>query len=268
MKWFVLSLVAVTLWASAASAQCTKAIRRPQKAHSVARTEWTSNGLAWAVDLTWRTISVSDNGEEEAASVLTVTDRARNPNRGDYRVYHLNPNRCDMPTLPRVSTVKLMGRDFLLVTLPDTRGTGGEGLVVAWMYSLDEQGKLHQVFHGAYHGHYFRSAECRPFTKSEIRPVGGDGSRFNWIYEYPDVESVRKKSECRTAKRGREEHAWEWKNGCFALAPDQPRKGRLDTDWDDQCIPGVGMKAKDTPKSPPGPGERPSQRPADGGTLN
>ena len=265
MRLAALVLGGMLAMAHVASAQCNREIRRPQKAHDVVRGKWTAGGRTWETALSWRTLSVSDNGEEKADVVLAVRDHLDAPTIGDLKLYQLDPNRCDLPIDPQLTPVKLMGRDFLLVTLPDTRGTGGQGLVVAWMYSLDDKGKLHQVFQSAYEGHYMRTPQCRSLTKSHVRPLNDDGSRIAWVYEYPGVESVRKKSECARAKVERIEHTWEWKNGCFALEPDQPRHYRLGTDWDKVCVPGTGRAPKAGTKAPDG-GAPPPAAPPDAGT--
>ena len=237
---FVLLLLTGSAWA-----QCNKEITKPQKPRKVAKLNWTANGRIWQAGLSWHTLSVSDNGEEEATAALAVEDNLEHPKIGDFRVYHPTPDRCNMQVDPSLSTVKLMGRDFLLVTLPQGGVSGS--VVVSFMYSIDEKGHLTQVFHSAYRGHYLRTPECRYLLRSYIRPENEDGSRMAWVYEYPDIEWVRKKSECAKAKIDRLVFTWSWKNGCFASEPDEKRDfgTRLITPWDEkECVPGVGLAPK------------------------
>ena len=246
MKSLLMACLALLLLTGGARAQCNKEITKPQKPRKVARQDWTAAGRVWQVVLSWRTKSVSDNGEEEAAVVLGVRDNIEHPKIGDFRVYDLTPDRCNLQVDPMLSTVKLMSRDFLLVTLPDSGGSGS--VVMAYLYSIDEKGHLTQVFHSVYRGHFLRSLECRYLWKSYIRSESADGSRFTWVYEYPLLEWVHKKSECAKAKIDRIEFTYTWKNGCFPVEePAKQRWVRLTTDWDaDECVPGVGRVSKNS----------------------
>lgn len=241
------SLLTLLLLAGQAHAECYKEIRKPQKPRTVAQADWNAAGRTWKVALKWETRSVSDEGDEEAVVGLGVFDDLRRRKVGDSQIFRLTPNRCDMPIDPQLSTVKLMGRDFLLVTLPDG-GDHGTALV-AWMYSIDEKGHLTQVFHSVQRGHMLRGPECRSSLRSVIRPdpaagaAGADGSRIVWDYEYPNVEWVAKKADCAKAKIEKQSYAYEWINGCFAVA-DRAAGGseRLLTRWDDEtCVSGKGL---------------------------
>ena len=240
----LLSLLALCLFAGAAHAQCYKEIRKPQKPRDVVRLAWKATGRTWQVLLSWQTASVSDEGDEVANVVLAVRDNLKKPKIGDFRVYDMTPNRCDLPIDPQVSTVKLMGRDFLLVTVPDG-GDHGTALV-ARMYSIDEKGHLTQVFYSVQRGHMLRGPECRSLLRSLIRPANEDGSRIAWVYEYPNVEWVEKKADCAKAKIETQSYAYQWINGCFAIV-DRAAGGseRLLTRWDDEtCVSGKGMVPK------------------------
>ena len=235
------------LLAGRADAECNDEIRSPQKPRDVARLKWTAAGRTWEVALSWLTESVSDDGQEEATAGVGAWNDRRLRTKGESRIFDLTPNRCDLGIDPSLSTVKLMGRDFLLVTLPDG-GTSGS-VVLAWMYSIDETGHLTQVFHSAYRSQYIRTPQCRYQLRSYIRPENADGSRFSWVYEAPGREWVRKKSECAKSKTRQVAFIYEWKNGCFP-AVEQPNRnlGRLITDWDEEeCLMGKGLVTKATP---------------------
>ena len=243
----ILTLLALLLLAGNAEAQCNRVIRKPQKPRDVARMNWTAAGRVWQVMLSWETYSVSDNGDEEASVGLFVRDNIKRPTIGDSKLYDLTPNRCDLQIDPQLSAVKLMGRDFLLVTLPDNGGSGS--VVIAWMYSIDEKGHLKQVLHSAMTGHMWRSPECRNLLRSYIRPESADGSRISWVYEYPTAEWVKKKSECAQLKIAQDSYPFEWKGGCFpALDAPKASADRLITRWDNECITGKGLVVKAAPK--------------------
>ena len=259
----IMPLIALLLLGGTAQAQCNKEITKEQKSRQVARLHWRAAGRTWDVALFWRTESVSDNGEEEATVVLRADDDPRHPVLGDGRVYHLTPDRCDLEIDPQLSTVKLMGRDFLLVSVPDASGSGSA--VVAWMYAIDEKGHLTQVFHSVLRGLFMRGDECRPLVKSYIRADNADGTKISWVYESPDLEWVRKKADCKKAKIERIAYTFEWKNGCFPMI--DPAQGRGDRliipEWDEEeCVTGVGLVCKAKP------GIAPTAASPDGGVAS
>ena len=242
-------IVAIVALSGSAAAQCNKEIAKPQKPRDVARLNWRAAGRTWQVVLSWQTESVSDDGEEEASVVLFVRDNLKHPKLGEFKNYSLTPNRCNSGIDPSLSTVKLMGRDFLLVTVPDGGSSGT--VIMAVMYSIDEKGHLTAVFQSCYRGHYLATPECRFMLRSYIRPENADGSRFSWVYEFPDLEWVRKKSECAKAKLDRVEFRYEWKNGCFPVV--DPPKGSSDRlilpNWDEkECVMGRGLPPKAGPR--------------------
>src|SRR5262249_16884417 len=139
------AMMILLLSAASAAAQCYKEVRKPQKPRTVARFDWNAAGRRWQVALIWQTMEASDTSEEGAEGVLGVRDDLKHPKIGDLELYRLAPNRCDLRITPQLSTVKLMGHDFLLVTLPDSHSHNGDsGVVVAVMYSIDVKGKLAQ----------------------------------------------------------------------------------------------------------------------------
>ena len=241
-------VVAIVALSGSARAQCNREVTKPQKSRRVARLDWTSAGRTWQVALFWRTLSVSDNGEEEASVGLFVRDNIEHPKLGEFKSYDLTPSRCNSGIDPSLSTVKLMGRDFLLVTVPDGGSSGT--VILAMMYSIDEKGHLTEVFQGCYRGHYLATPECRFMLRSYIRPENADGSRFSWVYEYPSLEWVRKKSDCAKAKIYRVEFSYEWKNGCFPMTAADDSGHRLTlSNWDEkECVMGRGLPPKAAPR--------------------
>ena len=251
MRTLIVSTLLFTL-VGGAHAQCNKQIEKAQKVRRMARLDWTAAGRTWHVALTWKTKSVSDNGEEEATAVLAVWDNLQHPTIGDFKVYDLTPDRCFLGIDPQLSTVKLMGRDFLLVTVPDGGGGGGS-VVVATLYTIDEKGRLATVLHSAYRARMWSSDLCRDRLRSYVRAENADGSRIAWVYEHPTSQWVRKKSDCPSLKLARVARTYSWINRCFPADPasDPTHSDRLITQWDEeQCLPGIGV-VPDKPRAAP-----------------
>src|SRR4051812_18293381 len=78
----VATLVLLLASVGVARADCTDVVRKPQKPRDVARLDWSAAGRKWQVALVWQTMSVGDNGEEEAEVVLAVRDNLKRPTIG------------------------------------------------------------------------------------------------------------------------------------------------------------------------------------------